>query len=171
MFDLTPLLEADLAIRIHAFAALEALLLTPIALFRKKRDRLHKVVGYVWVTNMLVTAISSFWIMENQLIGPFSPIHALSVLVLFNMFNAIRQIRRGNIRAHQGIMKGTALWGLGIAGLITLVPGRIMNEVVFGGGEPGPVNTIGSYLTLAVAAAAIGYIVWGIRRDRQVRRA
>ncbi|MEC7762484.1 MAG: DUF2306 domain-containing protein [Pseudomonadota bacterium] len=171
MFDLSPLLEADPAIQIHAFAATEAILLTPLALFRKKRDRLHKIAGYAWVTNMLVTALSSFWIMENQIIGPFSPIHALSILVLFNLFNAIRQVRRGNIRAHQGIMKGTALWGLGVAGLITLVPGRIMNQVVFGGGEPGPANTIGSYLTIAVAAAAIAYIVWGVRRDRQVGRA
>jgi uncharacterized membrane protein len=171
VFDFTPLLEADLAIRIHAFAAMETILLTPFALFRRKRDLIHRITGYAWVTNMLVVAISSFWIMENQIIGPFSPIHALSVLVLFNMFNAIRQVRRGNVQAHKGIMKGTALWGLGIAGLITLVPGRIMNAVVFGGGEPGPANTIGSYLTIAVAGAAIAYIVWGVRRDRQARRA
>ena len=171
MFDLTPLLEADLAIQIHAIAATEALLLTPLALFRRKRDRLHKIAGYAWVTNMAVAALSSFWIMEVQLIGPFSPIHALSVLVLFNLFNAIRQVRRGNVQAHQGIMKGTALWGLGIAGLITLVPGRIMNAVVFGVGEPGLANSIASYLTIAVAAAAIAYIVWGVRRDRRMGRA
>ncbi|WP_292024918.1 DUF2306 domain-containing protein [Maritimibacter sp. UBA3975] len=171
MFDLTPLFEADLAVQIHVIAATESILLTPFALFRRKRDLLHRITGYAWVTNMLVTAVSSFWIMENQLIGPFSPIHALSLLVLFNLFNAIRQIRRGNVKAHQGIMKGTALWGLGIAGGLTLVPGRIMNEVVFGSGEPGSANTLGAPLTIAMVVAALAYIAWAVRRDRQSSRA
>ncbi|SFO76568.1 hypothetical protein SAMN03159463_02866 [Mesorhizobium sp. NFR06] len=31
---------------------------------------------------MLVIAVSSFWIQQIRLIGPFSPIHVLSILVL-----------------------------------------------------------------------------------------
>lgn len=155
MLDLTPLLEADTAIQIHVIAAVEAILLTPVALFRKKRDRLHKIAGYAWVTNMLVAAFSSFWIGEIRLVGPFSPIHALSLLVIFNMGFAIWQVRRRNIRAHMAIMKGTALWGLGIAGALTLLPGRIMNEIVFGPATDDGFSLGAIVSVIVVVAAAI----------------
>lgn len=160
MFDLTPLLEAPTAVQIHAFAALEAVLLTPIVLFRKKRDMIHRISGYIWVTNMLIAAFSSFWIMEIQLVGPFSPIHALSLYVIFNVVNAVRHARRGNIRAHMGIMQGTALWGLGIAGAFTLLPGRRMNEVIFG-------PSIDDGVSLAVLASVVmtvGAAIYIVRR-------
>ena len=153
MFDLTPLLEAPTAVQIHAFAALEAVLLTPIVLFRKKRDIIHRISGYIWVTNMLIAAFSSFWIMEIQLVGPFSPIHALSLYVIFNVVNAVRHARRGN-------MQGTALWGLGIAGAFTLLPGRRMNEVIFG-------PSIDDGVSLAVLASVVmtvGAVIYIVRR-------
>jgi len=44
---------------LHVCAALLALCLGPFALFRTRRDRWHKIAGYVWVLAMIVAAVSS----------------------------------------------------------------------------------------------------------------
>lgn len=127
-----PVLSASPVIHLHIVAALLAVGLLPFSLFRKRRDRVHKVSGYVWITAMLVTALSSFWINGIRLIGPFSPIHVLSVLTLFNVIWGLVEIKRGQYRAHERTMKLTAFWALGVAGLFTMLPGRLMNEALFG---------------------------------------
>ena len=45
---------------------------------------------------------------------------------------AIWRIRRGDIRRHARVMTGIFIGGLIIAGGFTLMPGRLMHEVVFG---------------------------------------
>ncbi|MBV7410437.1 DUF2306 domain-containing protein [Maritimibacter sp. DP1N21-5] len=166
MFDLSPLTDAPLAVQIHAIAALEAVVLTPLALLRRRRDRLHKIAGYLWVTNMVLAAASSFWITEIRLIGPFSPIHALSVLTLVNVVLAVRAIWRRNVTAHQAIMKATAFWGLGVAGLLALVPGRRMHAVLFGPDTPDRYSDAGllSFVVMGVALAYIGFRLWSDRK-------
>ncbi len=129
---LTPILTATPEIQIHVIAALLTLALLPLTLFRKKRDRVHKVSGYIWITAMMVTAFSSFWINGIRLVGPFSPIHALSVLTIVNVVWALVEVRRRRIRTHEQILKTTAFWSLGVAGLFTLLPGRMMNHALFG---------------------------------------
>lgn len=170
MLDLTPLLTADLAVQIHAFAALEAVVLTPFVLFRKRRDWVHRITGYIWVTNMLITALSSFWITEIRLIGPFSPIHALSVLTLVNLVLAIRAIRQKNLRLHQAIMRNTAFWALGVAGAFTLLPGRIMHAVVFGP-EPLDGRNFAALAAITMFVLAASWIAWRLVRGRQVSAA
>ncbi|WP_375175488.1 DUF2306 domain-containing protein [Pseudooceanicola sp.] len=158
--SLTPLLSASVAIQIHVLAALLAILLLPLTLFRRRRDRVHKVAGYVWVTAMLTTAISSFWINGIRLIGPFSPIHLLSVLTLYNVIWAVVELRRGNRRAHEGILRATAYWSLGLAGLFTLIPGRMMAEALFGEAQ---VTGFLSVLTL------VGLVAFRARVQRDLR--
>lgn len=166
--SLDPILTAPLAVQIHVIAALEALVLTPLVIFRKRRDRWHRIAGYLWVTNIVIAALSSFLITDIRLIGPFSPIHALSVLTLVNVVLAIRAIRRRDIDAHQGIMKATAFWGLGVAGTLSLIPGRRMHEVLFGSDAPDRYADAGllSFVTLAAALTYIGFRLWRDRRTR-----
>ena len=110
-----------------------AFLLGLVVLFRKKGTLLHKAMGRTWVALMLAVSLSSFWIHElNQFMG-FSWIHLLSILVLYSMTTAIFAIRRGDVRAHRIGMLSTFAGALLIAGLFTLMPGRIMHAVVFGG--------------------------------------
>ncbi|MEL7262317.1 MAG: hypothetical protein AAGK69_13125, partial [Pseudomonadota bacterium] len=45
---LEPLLNASLPIQIHVALALMALMLGPVVLWRNRRDRVHRVLGYVW---------------------------------------------------------------------------------------------------------------------------
>ena len=162
---LEPLLSADLVVQLHVIAALEALALTPVLFLRKRRDRIHKIVGYAWVTNMAAIALTSFWITEIRLIGPFSPIHVLSVLTLVNLVLAIRAIRRRDIRAHRALMGTTAFWALGVAGAFTLLPGRRMHEVFFGVHEGD--GSLAGVISVAVLLAAIAAYRWqSSRRGR-----
>lgn len=130
--SLTPLLSASPLIQLHVCAALLSVALLPWTLFRRRRDRVHKRAGYVWLLAMLVTALSSFWIHSIRLFGPFSPIHVLSAVTLVNLGWALWEVRRRNIKAHERILKATAFWALGVAGLFTLLPGRLMSQVLFG---------------------------------------
>jgi uncharacterized membrane protein len=128
---LAPLLNAPLAIQIHAIAALSLVPLTAIQFWRRKGGINHRVLGWTWVVVMAVTALSSFWIHSIRLIGPFSPIHILSIATLFGLFGAIRARRAGDIARHRWIMMQiTAGWF--IAGAFAFLPGRVMLKMVTG---------------------------------------
>lgn len=120
---------------VHITAACLALVLGPFALLRRSRDIWHKVFGYGWVLAMVVTAISSFWITGFQVIGPYSPIHGLSLFVLYGLAAAIWQVRRGRVDAHRATMQGLYVYAVCITGLFTLIPGRLMNTLVLGGAD------------------------------------
>lgn len=65
MPTLVPLMDARIAVQLHVAAALLAITLLPLTLFRKRRkrrDRIHRSAGYLWVTTMLTAALSSFFI-------------------------------------------------------------------------------------------------------------
>lgn len=124
-----PVLAAPLVIQIHVAAALLALTGGSVVALMRKGTAQHRQVGYVFAIGMLVTAITSIWISSS---GHFSWIHLLTVLTLVNLPYAIIMRRRGNIDAHRKAMTGLLI-GLVIAGIFTLLPGRIMHAVVFGG--------------------------------------
>ena len=156
---LEPLLSASPAVQIHAYGALVALLLGPVALFRSRRDRLHKAVGYVWVLAMATAIASSFVIFEIRLIGPFSPIHLLSLLAAYGLVKGVRAAIRRDIATHMISMRGLYFWALGVAGLFALTPGRIMARVLF------PDHQLAGFLT--VLGLAIAVILWRcLRRGR-----
>ena len=115
----------------HIATIVIALIATAIILPMRKGTRLHRATGWVWATSMIVTAIVTFWINSFDFAFGFSPIHIFSIVVLFNVPYAILSARRGDIAAHKNAMIGTVVGALGIAGLFTFTPGRIMWEVFF----------------------------------------
>ncbi len=129
---LTPLLVAPAVIQVHALAALLALGLGLVQLCLPKGTLPHRGFGWLWVILMAVTALSSFWIHTICLVGPFSPIHLLSILTLLTLPVAVMRARRHQIGQHARTMQILFLGALVIAGLFTLLPGRIMHDVVFG---------------------------------------
>jgi uncharacterized membrane protein len=131
--SLAPLLNAPLAIQLHAFAALAAFTLGVVQLARVKGTSQHRALGYTWVALMLIVAISSFWIQGMRVWGPWSPIHLLSIMTLAMLPLALYFARVHRVRGHKFTMLGLFAGALVIAGLFTLVPGRIMHRVVFGG--------------------------------------
>ena len=90
----------------------------------------HRIFGWAFVVTMAMAALSSFWIVSLRH-GQFSWIHLLSILTLVSLPFAIIARRRGNIRRHKWTMIGIST-GLIVAGLFTLLPGRIMHNAVFG---------------------------------------
>ena len=130
--SLGPLLSAPPPIPWHAFAALAALAMGGAQLALPKGTARHRVMGYAWAALMLVIAISSFWIQQIRLIGPFSPIHILSIIVLITVPLAVWHAHRHRVAKHRRVMISLYVFALIGAGVFTLLPGRIMHAVVFG---------------------------------------
>lgn len=131
--SLAPLLNTSIVVQLHAFAAIAALVLGLMQFARRKGTFSHRTIGWVWALLMLTIAISSFWIHGIKLWGPWSPIHLLSIFVLFNVPFAVWLAHRHNVSAHRRWMIGIFAGALVIAGIFTLVPGRVMHAVLFGG--------------------------------------
>lgn len=117
------------ALFIHVGTVIPALLLGGPVLLMKKGTRLHKMLGRIWATLMMTTAISSFWL--QGLVGSIGPIHIFSVVTLISIPRAIWAIRKGDVRTHQQAMTGPYI-GLIIAGLFSFMPGRMMGQLVAG---------------------------------------
>jgi len=130
--SLGPLLSAPPPIPWHAFAAFAALAIGGAQLALPKGTTRHRVMGYAWAGLMLVIAISSFWIQQIRLVGPFSPIHLLSILVLVTTPLAVWYAHTHRVTAHRSAMIKLYVFALIGAGVFTLLPGRIMHAVVFG---------------------------------------
>ena len=126
MSYLEPLINAALAIQLHAFAALFALILGAVQLFLRKGTSRHRIFGYVWSAAMVLVAVSSFWIHEIRQWREFSIIHLISIYVLVGLPLAVLAARKKNVGNHAKSMQGLYIGGLIIAGLFTLSPGRIL---------------------------------------------
>ncbi|WP_456618881.1 MULTISPECIES: DUF2306 domain-containing protein [unclassified Bradyrhizobium] len=127
-----PLLEAAPAIPLHAFAAMAAFVLGLVQFAAPKGTLPHRTIGWIWVVLMAAVAASSFWIHQIRLVGPFSPIHLLSIFTLVMLPLAVWRAHTHRVADHRRIMIMTFVGALVIAGLFTLLPGRIMNRVIFG---------------------------------------
>lgn len=127
-----PLAAAGPAILIHLASTLAALALGIVMLVRRKGTVSHKKLGWSWVLLMAIAAGSSFFITGLDP-GRFSPIHILSVITLLALPWAIYAIRRRNVRSHRWTMISIFAGGLVVAGIFTLLPGRLLGGMVFGG--------------------------------------
>ena len=117
----------------HAITALLAVIIGAIQLASGKGTMQHRVLGYLWVSMMMYVSISSFFIAEIQLWGPYSPIHLLSAWTVLTLCTGVYFARVGNIKAHELNMQ--LLYGLALilTGLFTLLPNRVMGQIFFGG--------------------------------------
>ena len=130
--SLKPLLDAAPAIPVHAFAAMAAFALGMVQLTAPKGTLPHRTLGWIWVALMALVVISSFWIHHLRVIGPWSPIHLLSIFSAVMLVLGVWYARRHNVRGHKITMISIFGGALIIAGLFTLMPGRIMHVVLFG---------------------------------------
>lgn len=138
------------------------MILGPLALWRRSRDHWHKWLGYAWVLAMGATALSSFGILGRNFIGPFSPIHFLSVFTLWGLWQGVNAARHRRIAKHQKEMKDLYFWAIGVAGLLTFLPGRRMSIVFF---DHAP---LAGFALMTVVIGSI--LLWHYRRNRQMQR-
>ena len=125
--NLAPLLDALPPIPLHAIAAMSAFVLGAVQLAAPKGTLPHRTLGWIWVLLMAVVAVSSFWIHRINLLGPWSPIHLLSIFTLVMLPLGVWRAHRHDVNAHRWTMIGIFTGALVIAGLFTFVPGRSMH--------------------------------------------
>jgi uncharacterized membrane protein len=130
--SLAPLLNAAPEIQLHAFAALAAFALGALQLAAPKGTLPHRTIGWTWVVLMVIVAATSFWIHELRVWGPWSPIHLLGVFTLVTLPLAVVHARQHRVELHRNAMIAIFVGALVIAGLFTLMPGRVMHAVAFG---------------------------------------
>jgi uncharacterized membrane protein len=92
----------------------------------------HRTLGWVWVVLMLVISTSSFLIHGIRMWGAWSPIHILSVFTPVMLVFGVLAARGHRVRAHKITMISIFAGALMLAGLFTLVPGRLMHSALFG---------------------------------------
>ena len=134
---LEPLLRAPLAVQIHVATVLPAFVLGTWQIFLSRKGALlHRAIGYIYLTLMTITAITTLFIHILMPTSPFfglSPLHLLIPLTLFGVFGALHGAWTHNIREHKTAMIALYIGAILIAGSLTLLPGRIMHAVAFGG--------------------------------------
>jgi uncharacterized membrane protein len=129
--SLAPILAAGWAVQIHLVSVLTAFVIGTWMMVRRKGTMPHKALGRIYVALMIASAVSTFWI-RGLGHGSFSFLHLLSIFVLLALPFAIVMARLGRVQAHRYTMIGVYLGGIWIAGLLTLLPGRLLHRAVFG---------------------------------------
>lgn len=130
--------EMTPTIAIHLSSALAATVIGPLVLWsrlgRAQRPRLHRALGYAWVTFMLVAAISAVFIRSTTIVNikGYTPIHILIPVVFVSLFLAFRYLLRGDIAGHRRIMQRLYIGSCLIAGAFTLLPNRYLGRLVWG---------------------------------------
>ena len=111
----------------HVVAALFVLAVGPFQILRRRRDRIHRTMGYLWVAAMYYVCLSSFWIMSD---GRFSWLHGLSAFTIVTVTLGLVSAIRGNVPSHLGNMVGSYI-GTAVAFIFAVaVPGRAIPELL-----------------------------------------
>ena len=131
-FDMAPLLAAPLSVQIHVAAAMAAIAIGGIIFLLPKGTRFHRLIGWSWVSSMIIVAATSIMMIADFRTG-VNPLHAFTAVTVVSLWAGLAGIRRGNIMQHAGSMTGLYVGGLLIAGVFAFIPGRTMWKVFFGG--------------------------------------
>ncbi len=136
--NLDPLLRAPLPVLIHFSTVMPAFVLGTWLLFlSEKGSPRHRLIGKIYLALMSTTAVAAVFIRAfgplGISVGPlrFGILHLFVPLTAWSVWTALRSVRAGNIAAHRGAMRGLYFGGLVIAGILTLLPGRIMYRIFF----------------------------------------
>ena len=147
---LTPFLTAPMDIQVHIIAACIGLILGPVVLYRRRRDVLHKALGYIWIGAMAVLAFGSFFIPSHFTAIGVGPLHGFAVLTLWSLWAGMCAAIQRDFAKHQAILRSLYSNGLIIAGAFAFLPGRTINRAVFG--EPSQLGWVVIALLLTCAA-------------------
>jgi uncharacterized membrane protein len=115
----------------HLATLAVALAITPIMLWRRRGDRLHRRLGWIWAVCMFFTAIISLNIrLINR--GEMSWIHILSVLTIIGVPVLVIAARRHDIARHRGQARAFVIGALLVAGFFTFPFNRLLGGWLFG---------------------------------------
>ena len=115
----------------HIATIVIAVTLTPVMLLRPRGDRLHRRLGWAWVSAMALTAALTFWIRGiNQ--GSLSLIHILSAWTLIQVPLIVWSARAHNHRRHRNSVRSMVIGALLVAGIFTFPFDRLLGRWLFG---------------------------------------
>lgn len=115
----------------HIFTILIALTLTPVMLLRRRGDRLHRRLGWIWAASMALTAALTFGIRGINS-GSLSLIHILSAWTLIQVPLIVWAARNHQHLRHRNSVRGMVAGALLIAGFFTFPFDRLMGQWLFG---------------------------------------
>ncbi len=118
---------------VHLATVVPAFFLGGAMLVLAKGTRTHRILGRVYVALMLVTATATIFIGHSGSgIGGsgFSFLHLFTVNTFLCIPYAVWAARTGRIVAHRSAMQGMYI-GLCIAGLFSMLPGRLLQTAMF----------------------------------------
>lgn len=115
----------------HIGTIITAVILTPVMLLRRRGDRLHRRLGWLWVSAMALTALLTFGIRGiNQ--GSLSLIHILSAWTLVQVPLIVWSAKTHNHRRHRNTVRGMVAGALLIAGIFTFPFDRLLGHWLMG---------------------------------------
>jgi len=119
----------------HMATVLAAFVLGTAQMLMPKGTPLHRSCGRGYMVLMMATALVALCMPAHigpALWGHFGWIHLLCLLTLWAVPRAWLAARRGNIGEHRRTMVILYCAALLAAGAFTLLPGRYLNQVLFG---------------------------------------
>ena len=124
-------------IAVHMSAAITALGLCHFGLWarlgRAPPPRLHRALGYAWVTCMIAAAVSAVFIRDFRLpnITGYTPVHLLIPITFFSLYRAFKYLLAGNFQGHRLSMQWLYFSACIVAGSFTLLPGRYLGHLIW----------------------------------------
>jgi uncharacterized membrane protein len=133
---LAPALTAPFAVQFHLLTVLPAFVIGLwLILFSTKGKMAHRTFGWIYLVLMTITAVTTMFIHSSGAPGMFgfSVIHLLVPLTIYGLVGGLWAARKHNVGAHRRAMLNLFVGAMVIAGALTFLPGRIMNQIVTGG--------------------------------------
>ncbi|SDB97367.1 Uncharacterized membrane protein [Raineyella antarctica] len=146
--DIAPL------IAVHLVAATYVLVLGPVQILRRRRDRMHRMLGAGWVLAIAVTCLTSFGIRST---AGFSWLHALSVFTLVTVTLGVLAAVRHDSRAHRGNMIGSYFGTVAAFVWAAADPERLIRQV-------STADPLGFLLAAGLVLATAGALVLTLQR-------
>ncbi|MEL7690405.1 DUF2306 domain-containing protein [Citromicrobium bathyomarinum] len=119
----------NIAIAIHIVTVLPCVPLGAYLLLSTKGTKLHKMLGKIWVSLMVVTAIAITFVRGGS---DFSWIHIFVPITLLGAWQVVRTARKGDLASHRRNITRMYLGALMIPGLFAFLPSRLMGMWLFG---------------------------------------
>jgi uncharacterized membrane protein len=121
----------QLAVIVHVATVIPAVPLGLYLMLTRKGGARHKLLGRIWITLMVTTALAAIFIRHiND--GQFSFIHLFVPLTLIGAWQTVASARRGQLSAHRKHLLGLYLGALIIPGIFAFAGNRLMGAWLFG---------------------------------------
>ncbi|REG86398.1 DUF2306 domain-containing protein [Algoriphagus antarcticus] len=119
----------------HLLTVVPCIFLGGFLLLARKGGEVHRKLGMVYMSLMMITAFIAMFIQAQlgpMLFNHFGYIHLFCLLVFWTVPTALIAIKKRKIKTHQRKMILLYVGAIILAGGFTLMPGRYLHHLFFG---------------------------------------